>query len=113
MKVRSSITLLFWMASLGTPFLVVQADACGGSCCLTQVAVCPTEAMDNDCPGMADATRLHPIPAAPINVVHGKAIQAAVTASLTMPLELSLAHPTIDARSLPLRLPSQPIPLLI
>lgn len=98
---------------MGTPFLPLPADACEGSCCMTQIAVCATEAMGDDCPGMQEATRLHPIPVTPLNTIHGKAIQATVAASQTMPLEYSLAHPTIDARSLPLRLPSQPIPLLI
>lgn len=114
MKVRSIITLVFWIASMGAPFLSLQADACEGSCCITQVAVCATEGISDDCPGMADASRLHPIPAAPpIKAVHGKAIQATVAASLTMPLELSLAHPTIQALPAPLRLPPPPTHLLI
>lgn len=113
MKVRSIITLVFWIASMGAPFLSLQADACEGSCCITQVAVCATEAISDDCPGMQDASRLHPIPPVPINTVHGKAIQATVAASLTMPLELSLAHPTIQALPAPLRLPPPPTHLLI
>lgn len=80
---------------------------------MTQVAVCATEAIDDDCPGMADATRLHPIPAAPLNAVHGKATQTTAAASLTMPLELSLAHPAVKALSVPLRLPLPPVHLLI
>lgn len=113
MKVRSIIVLCLWMASLVAPFLPLQAEACEGNCCVGQTAVCAAEAMGGDCPGMREATRLHPIPVAPLNTVHGTAIQSSLTASQTQPLELSLAHPTIDARSLPLRLPSQPIPLLI
>ncbi len=113
MKVRSIITLLFWMASLGTPFLPLQADACEGSCCMTQVAVCATDAIVDDCPAMQDAARLHPIPAVPIDTDHGKAIQATLAASQTLPLEFSPAHPTIQAQSFPLRLSPPPSHLLI
>ncbi|MCH7520745.1 MAG: hypothetical protein IIB42_03455 [Candidatus Marinimicrobia bacterium] len=113
MKNRSIIVLLLWTASLATPFLPLRAESCAATCCPTQVAVCDTEAMDNDCPRIQDATRLHPIPVVPINVIHGKTIQATIAASLMMPLELSPAHPTIHAQSLPLRLPPPPTHLLI
>ena len=113
MKVRSIIVLCLWMASLVAPFLPLQAEMCAVTCCMNPITACSTEGINEDCTGMADATRLHPIPAAPINAVHGKAIQATAAASLTMPLELALAHPAIHARSLPLRLPPPPTHLLI
>ena len=113
MKNRSIIVLLLWMASLATPFLPLRAESCAATCCPTQVTVCDTEAMDNDCPGIQDATRLHPIPAAPLDTVHGKAIQATIAAGLMIPIELSPAHPMIHAQSLPLRLPPPPTHLLI
>ncbi|MCH7859696.1 MAG: hypothetical protein IID14_08365 [Candidatus Marinimicrobia bacterium] len=113
MKNRSIIVLLLWTASLATPFLPLRAESCAATCCPTQVTVCDTEAMDNDCPGIQDATRLHPIPVAPLDTVHGKAIQATFASSLMIPIELSRAHPAIHARSHPLRLPPPPTHLLI
>lgn len=114
MKVRSSIILVIWVTSLGVPFLPAQVGTCTGACCLMEEASADEmDCMMDECPAMKKAAPFHPIPAVPVKAFDNPVTLPQLATIRTIPLDLQLAHPTIQIQAYHLRLSILATPLLI
>jgi hypothetical protein len=112
MKLQKILVLTVWIASLGISILPTKGMVCQGDCCYVMDAGCDMQGMDDDCPAFQTAP-LHPIPAAPIQVVSIEKYTTHQPSILTVTADNELLHPVLQVESYPLRLPPPQIYLLI
>lgn len=113
MKVRSTIVLILWVASLSAPLISLHADECDMACCAMTENACPMEESGEKCPGMQTGTPIHPVPAVPINTHKQVVIIADPAAIQVTPVDLQPDHLTIRVQPDPPLILPLATPLLI
>jgi len=98
MKVRSTIVLILWVASLSAPLMLLHADECDMACCEMTENACPMEESSEKCPGMQAGTPIHPIPAVPVNTHKQVVIIANPAAIQVIPVDLQPDHTNVQVQ---------------
>lgn len=112
MKIGKALVLTVWIGSLGISFLPTNGMVCQGDCCSVMEAGCDMQGMEDGCPGF-QAAPIHPIPAAPVQVVSIEKYTTHQTAILTAPANNEQFQSIVQKKFYPLRLPPPQIYLLI
>ncbi len=105
MKIRSTIVLMLWVASLGSPFMSLNAGECDRACCVVTKSTCPMEQQGGKCPCIQADTPFPPIPAGAPIIVQENTVVLAILATV----QVTLVEPQPDH----LAIRAQPDPPLI